>query len=73
MKSVADDLRVRTSEAVRRLPLQARIALALSLGDADLDIYMRTSGLDRASALTRLRAQRARDRACHSRSADPLR
>lgn len=73
MKSVADDLRVRTSEAVLRLPLQARIALALSLGDADLDLYIRTSGLDRATALTRLRAQRSRDRANYSRSADPLR
>ncbi len=73
MKSVADGLRVRTSEAVLRLPLQARIALALSLGDADLDLYIRTSGLDRAAALTRLRAQRSRDRANYSRSADPLR
>lgn len=73
MKSVADDLRVRTSEAVRQRPLKARMALALSLGDADLDLFVRSSGLDRATALTRLRAQRARDRAHYSRSADPLR
>lgn len=73
MKSVADDLRAQTTEAVLRLPLQARIALALSLGDADLDLYVRTSGLDRATALAQLRAQRSRDRASYSRSADPLR
>ncbi|MFA5908353.1 MAG: hypothetical protein WC815_06235 [Vicinamibacterales bacterium] len=73
MKSVADDLRAQTTAAVLQLPLQARIALALSLGDADLDVYVRTSGLDRATALAQLRAQRSRDRASYSRSADPLR
>ena len=73
MKSVADALRVQTSESVRRLPIEARIALALSLGDADLDLYVRTSGLDRAAALARLRAQRSGNRAIYSRAADPLR
>lgn len=72
MKSVADDLRARTAAAVLQLPLQERIALALSLGDADLDLYVRTSGLDRAAALARLRAQRSHGRANYSRSADPL-
>lgn len=73
MKSVADDLRARTTAAVLQLPVHARIALALSLGDADLDLYVRTSGLDPATALARLRAQRSRDRASYSRSADPTR
>lgn len=69
---MADDLRARTTAAVIKLPIQARIELALSLGDADLDLYMRTSGLDRATALAQLRAQRSRGRANYSRSADPL-
>lgn len=71
MKSVADQLRERTAQAVRDLPVAERMALALSLGDADLDMYVRASGLDRTTALKQLRAQRARGRATPSRSADP--
>ena len=73
MRSVADGLRARTAQAVNALPVRARILLALSLGDDDLDLYIRTSGLDRPEAVLRLRAQRARDRAAYSRSADPSR
>lgn len=73
MRSVADVLRTQTAEAVRRFSVEDRIALALSLGDADLDLYARVNGLDRATALARLRAQRARGRPVHSRSADPAR
>lgn len=51
MRSVADDLRARTTQAVRQLPLDARIALALALGDDDLDLYVRASGLERAELL----------------------
>ena len=61
MKSVADDLRGQTTSAVLQLSLQARIALALSLGDADVDRYGLTNGLDCATALARLRAQRSRE------------
>lgn len=71
MRSVADELRTRTTAAVLQLPVQARIDLALSLGEADLDLYVRTSGLDRATALAQLRAQRSRGRTSYSRSADP--
>jgi hypothetical protein len=38
------------------------VELALSLGDDDLDLFMRVSGLDRDEARRRLRAQRQRGR-----------
>lgn len=60
--SVDDDLRARPIARVLALPLRDRIALALALGEADLDLYVRVSGLDRPEALRRLRAQRARGR-----------
>lgn len=41
----------------------ARIELALSLGDDDLDLFVRTSGLDRDEARRRLSAQRQIGRA----------
>lgn len=60
MQSIADDLRRDTAVRVGRLSVQERIALALSLGDADLDLYIKTSGKNRHEALRDLRAQRAR-------------
>jgi hypothetical protein len=54
MKSVADALRLRNVERVLALPLAERIQLALSLGDQDLDRFMKTSGLDRREALKQL-------------------
>jgi hypothetical protein len=63
MRSVADDLRIRTLERVLEMPVSRRIALALSLGDDDLDLFVRTSGLDRAEARHRLRARRVHGRA----------
>lgn len=69
MKSVADALRARTIDSVLALSVRARIALALSLGDDDLNLYMRTSGVDRTTALRQLHGQRARDRAVYSRAA----
>ncbi len=71
MKSVADELRLRTAEAVLRMPVAERIALALSLGDQDLELYMGANGLERTEALKRLRAQRARGRIVYSAAADP--
>ena len=55
---MADDLRAQTVSRVLSLPLAERIALALSLGDDDLDLYARVSGIQRAEALQRLRARR---------------
>ena len=63
MRSVADQLRRDTVERVRELTIQQRIDLALSLGDADLDLYVRTSGRRRDDALRDLRAGHARGRA----------
>lgn len=63
MRSVADDLRRRTIAQVLDLTPAARIALALSLGDDDLDLFVRTSGLDRDEARRRLEAQRQIGRA----------
>lgn len=62
MKSVVDDLRAETRRAVRELPIAARIELALALGDDDLALFMRTSGLRREPALRTLQRQRARGR-----------
>ena len=62
MRSVVDDLRRRTLAQVLALPMTARVELALSLGDDDLDLFMRVSGLDRDEARRRLRAQRQRGR-----------
>jgi hypothetical protein len=58
MRSVADDLRQRNLTLVLALPVAARVELALALGDEDLDLFARTSGLPRPEALTRLRATR---------------
>jgi len=63
VRSVADDLRLRTIARVLAMPIAARVQLALSLGDEDLDLFVRTSGLGRDEARRRLRAQRARGRA----------
>ena len=63
MRSVADDLRRRTTAHVFDLTPAARIALALSLGDDDLDLFVRTSGLGRDEARRRLTAQRQIGRA----------
>jgi hypothetical protein len=59
---VADDLRSRTVARVLDLPTRARIALALSLGDEDLALFVRSSALAPGDAMRRLRAQRARGR-----------
>jgi hypothetical protein len=63
MTSVADSLRAATLARVRALPVEVRIGLALSLGDADVDVYARSSGLPRDEARARLRASRQHGRA----------
>jgi hypothetical protein len=70
MRSVADSLRRDTHERVLRLSIADRIALALSLGDADLDLYIKTSGKTREQARRDLSAQRAKGRTT-SRAACP--
>jgi hypothetical protein len=60
--SVADDTRRRTVTRVLELSVAARIELALTLGDDDLEQFMRTGGLQREEALRRVREQRARGR-----------
>jgi hypothetical protein len=48
--SVADELRALTRSRVLELPIAARIDLALTPGDADLDLFVQTSGLARDEA-----------------------
>jgi hypothetical protein len=67
--SVADDLRAHTRSRILDLPVRARIELALALGDADLELFVKTSGLARDKAHARLTAQRARNRCVASPSA----
>jgi hypothetical protein len=62
VRSVADDLRLKTIARVLDMPIAARLQLALALGDDDLDVFVRTSGMGRDEARRRLRAQRARGR-----------
>ena len=62
MRSVADALRARTITQVLAMSPGERIALALSLGDDDLELFIRASGLDRGEALGRLRAGRRHGR-----------
>ena len=63
MTSVADDLRRDIVARVLALPVAARVRLAPELGDDDLNRFVQVSGLDRETALRRVRAQRARGRA----------
>lgn len=62
MPSVADELRRRTRDQVLALPPEARIELALTLGDADLEMFERSSSLARDEARRQLRARRSRGR-----------
>ena len=54
MTSVADALRAATVARILAMPVEDRIALALSLGDADLNAFVRQSGLPQDEALARL-------------------
>ncbi|HWI19777.1 MAG TPA: hypothetical protein VNT81_18620 [Vicinamibacterales bacterium] len=68
MKSVADALRLDTVDRVLRLPVLARIELALKLGDDDVALYAKSSRQSLAVARRKLEAQRRRGRT-HSQSA----
>jgi hypothetical protein len=58
VRSVADELRQRDREEVRKLSPEERIALALELGERDLEIFCRFQGLDRKEALRLLERRR---------------
>jgi len=59
MRSVGDDLRRETMAHVLALPVAARLELAFSLGEDDLDLFVRANGLSRDEACRRFRANRA--------------
>lgn len=73
MRSVGADLRARTVDRVLAMPVRERIALALALGDEDLELFARSSGLDRAEALRRLRDGRRRGRHPSRAAGDAMR
>jgi hypothetical protein len=62
MSSVADDLRARTRARVLEMPVHERIQLALTLGERDIEIFVRSTGVERHEALRRLRERRRRGR-----------
>lgn len=62
MSKLASDLRARTAAQVLALSAAQRIELAFALGEEDLMLFMRASGLDRGAALHHFRVQRQRGR-----------
>ncbi|HVT57141.1 MAG TPA: hypothetical protein VHR45_01970 [Thermoanaerobaculia bacterium] len=62
MRSVVEELRVADREMIARLSPGERVALALRLGDADLDALCRARRIDRATAIRLLERQRQTDR-----------
>jgi hypothetical protein len=62
MSSVADRLRHDDAEAMARLTASERLALALALGEADVDAYCRSHGVERQSAIRVFERQRQRGR-----------
>jgi hypothetical protein len=70
MRSVADGLRLDLANAVARLPVSARIALALRLGDQDVALYRAAHGVSEAAGRRTLSRARGVGR-LPSRSNDP--
>lgn len=58
MASVADGLRCADRATVARLSDDERIALALTLGDADVEALQQARGIDREAAVRLIRRQR---------------
>jgi hypothetical protein len=58
MASVADELRRIDREALARLSGEERIALALALGDTDVEALQQARGIDRETAVRVIRRQR---------------
>jgi len=62
MSALANFLRQRTDDDVKRLNAAERIQLALSLGDDDLRLFCAASGLEADEARRRLVARRQHGR-----------
>ena len=57
MRSVADELRIEDQRAVAAMTAAERVELAIRLGNESLAVYMATHGVDRKTALHRIRAR----------------
>ena len=71
MRSVADHLRMEEREALLALAPRERVALALELGERDLEIFRRARSLPRREAARFLEQQRQAGRR-HSRCLEAL-
>lgn len=67
MRSVADDLREASREAMRAMSPEERVALAFALGERDLELYRQANGLTRREARRLLDRRRQLSRATPSR------
>ena len=70
MRSVADDFQRESACAVAKLPVSARVALALRLGKQDVALYRMAHGISDADARRALASARNVGRV-PSRSHDP--
>lgn len=71
MRSVADDLRRKHLDELKRLTPDGRVALALDLGESDLELFCSAQNLDREAAILLLRRRRQAGRQA-SRCMDDL-
>lgn len=71
MSKAAAAARAETREQVLSLSAVQRIELAFALGEEDLRLFMSASGLDRATALRHVRAQRQQGRRPSACAAEP--
>ena len=71
MRSVADDLRAEDRARVMRMTPAERVALALALGERDLELFRAAHGLTREDAMRLLDRQRQVGR-LHSRCIEEL-
>jgi hypothetical protein len=62
MRSVADELREEQRQAELALSPDERVRRALAMGELALEAYRAARGIDRATALRELEAQRQRGR-----------
>ena len=58
MSALANYLRERTADDVRRMEPAARLELSLRLGDDDLALYCEAAGIDRDEGRNRVMRQR---------------
>jgi hypothetical protein len=62
MNSVADQLREEQRQQLRRMTVSERLALALRLGDDDLELFSRARNIDRESGSALFRGGRQNGR-----------